>query len=191
MDDGDDRRQYQHAQCSNRTAHSMWANHTLLGLVQWHRKLILSPFLLQFEPWLFHFRSGSHLWLKCLGPFTHVEDLEEAPGSQLRINPALVTATTWKMNQRIEHFSSTPLPVFASKSVFPGRFPWITLLHYYASSTSTLHTPLVSPLTQSLGINAKNASYSVYVWRGKVPTVILTHSVPCLACLSAERMETL
>lgn len=40
-------------------------------------------------------------WPKCLGPCTHVGDVEEVPGSQLQTGPALAIMTIAEVKQQL------------------------------------------------------------------------------------------
>ena len=49
--------------------------------------------------------ESSRTWLKALGPCTLVGDLEDSPGSWLRIGAAPAIAVTWGVNHRTEDLS--------------------------------------------------------------------------------------
>ncbi|XP_069931098.1 acyl-protein thioesterase 1 isoform X3 [Oryctolagus cuniculus] len=49
--------------------------------------------------------GSSRRWSKCLGPCTHVGDLEEAPGSWFQIGSALEVVALLGVNQRMEDLS--------------------------------------------------------------------------------------
>ncbi|XP_051688083.1 protein archease isoform X2 [Oryctolagus cuniculus] len=55
--------------------------------------------------------ESSRRWPKSLGPCTHVGDLEEAPGSWLRIDTALAVAVNWGVNQWMEYLSLSASPL--------------------------------------------------------------------------------
>ena len=58
--------------------------------------------------------ESSGRWAKCLGPCTHVGDLEEAPGSWLQIDLAPAVAAIWGVNQQMK---DPPPSLFLSASL--------------------------------------------------------------------------
>ena len=68
---------------------------------------LAAPLLIQLSAMTW---ESSRRWPKCLGPCTHVGELEEAPDSWLRIGAAPAIVANWGVNHYMEDLSlSLPL----------------------------------------------------------------------------------
>ncbi|XP_069922055.1 D-dopachrome decarboxylase isoform X1 [Oryctolagus cuniculus] len=77
--------------------------------------------------------QDSRRWPKSLGSCTHVGDLEEAPGSWLRISSARAITVIWEVNQRNGRPLSLPLSLSLSFSPSLPLSLWLYLSLYLSN----------------------------------------------------------